>query len=217
MKQRTIIIADDHPFFRKGLLQLLRSVKRLKVIGEAETGPDALAMIEKMHPDAAVLDIDMPQMRGLEVLEEMNRKKIATSVIFMTMYKEPELVRRALSLGAKGYLLKESVVEELIQAITYVSSGKTYVSPAMAAIIASAEMPRTDAEVISIPGLDRLTQTERRVLRLVAENRSSKEISEELSISSRTVDNHRSHICEKLGITGTHALLRFALQNKDRL
>ena len=215
MKQRTIIIADDHPFFRKGLLQLLRSVKTLKVIGEAETGPDALAMIESLKPDAAVLDIDMPQMRGLEVLEEMNRKKFGTSVIFMTMYKEPELVRRALSLGAKGYLLKESVVEELIQALTYVASGKTYVSPAMAAIIASGELPRTDAAVI--PGLDRLTQTERRVLRLVAENKSSKEISDELIISSRTVDNHRSHICEKLGITGTHALLRFALQNKDRL
>ncbi len=215
MKQRTLIIADDHPFFRKGLLQLLRSVKTLKVIGEAETGPDALAMIEKIHPDAAVLDIDMPQMRGLEVLEEMNRKKLTTSVIFMTMYKEPELVRRALSLGAKGYLLKESVVEELIQALSYVASGKTYVSPAMAAIIASSEAPRADAVVL--PGLDRLTQTERRVLRLVAENKSSKEISDELSISSRTVDNHRSHICEKLGITGTHALLRFALQNKDRL
>lgn len=215
MKQRTIIIADDHPFFRKGLLQLLRSVKTLKVIGEAETGPDALAMIEKIHPDAAVLDIDMPQMRGLEVLEEMNRKKLTTSVIFMTMYKEPELVRRALSLGAKGYLLKESVVEELIQALTYVASGKTYVSPAMAAIIASSESPRTD--VVVLPGLDRLTQTERRVLRLVAENKSSKEISDELTISSRTVDNHRSHICEKLGITGTHALLRFALQNKDHL
>jgi DNA-binding NarL/FixJ family response regulator len=215
MKQRTLIIADDHPFFRKGLLQLLRSVKTLKVIGEAETGPDALAMIEKIHPDAAVLDIDMPQMRGLEVLEEMNRKKLTTSVIFMTMYKEPELVRRALSLGAKGYLLKESVVEELIQALSYVASGKTYVSPAMAAIIASSEAPRADAVVL--PGLDRLTQTERRVLRLVGENKSSKEISDELSISSRTVDNHRSHICEKLGITGTHALLRFALQNKDRL
>ncbi len=215
MKQRTLIIADDHPFFRKGLLQLLRSVKTLKVIGEAETGPDALAMIEKIHPDAAVLDIDMPQMRGLEVLEEMNRKKLTTSVIFMTMYKEPELVRRALSLGAKGYLLKESVVEELIQALSYVASGKTYVSPAMAAIIASSEAPRADAVVL--PGLDRLTQTERRVLRLVAENKSSKEISDELSISSRTVDNHRSHICEKLGITGTHALLRFALQNKDHL
>lgn len=215
MKQRTLIIADDHPFFRKGLLQLLRSVKTLKVIGEAETGPDALAMIEKIHPDAAVLDIDMPQMRGLEVLEEMNRKKLTTSVIFMTMYKEPELVRRALSLGAKGYLLKESVVEELIQALSYVASGKTYVSPAMAAIIASSEAPRADAVVL--PGLDRLTQTERRVLRLVGENKSSKEISDELSISSRTVDNHRSHICEKLGITGTHALLRFALQNKDHL
>jgi DNA-binding NarL/FixJ family response regulator len=133
----------------------------------------------------------------------------------MTMYKEPELVRRALSLGAKGYLLKESVVEELIQAITYVSSGKTYVSPAMAAIIASGALTGNDAA--ALPGLDRLTQTERRVLRLVAENRSSKEISEELNISSRTVDNHRSHICEKLGITGTHALLRFALQNKHRL
>lgn len=215
MKQRTIIIADDHPFFRKGLLQLLRSVKTIKVIGEAETGPDALSMIGTLKPDAAVLDIDMPLMRGLEVLEEMNRKKLTTSVIFMTMYKEPELVRRALSLGAKGYLLKESVVEELTQALAYIAAGKTYVSPAMAAIIAAGETPRTVTEVI--PGLDRLTQTERRVLRLVAENRSSKEISDELTISSRTVDNHRSHICEKLGLSGTHALLRFALQNKDRL
>ncbi|MFZ4621895.1 MAG: response regulator [Bacteroidota bacterium] len=214
MKQQTIIIADDHPFFRKGLLQLLRSVKNIKVVGEAETGRDALSMIGTLHPDAAVLDIDMPEMRGLDVLEEMNKKKSGTSVVFMTMYKEPELVRRALSLGAKGYLLKESVVEELIQCLSYVAKGKTYVSPVMAAVMAAE--PSRPAED-QLPGIDKLTQSERRVLRLVAENRSSKEISEELNISSRTVDNHRSHICEKLGITGTHALLRFALQHKDRL
>lgn len=211
VKKITILIADDHPFFRKGLRQMLAGDRTVTVIAEASSGTEALERIRKERPALAVLDIDMPGMRGLDVLSALSAERITTGVIFMTMYKEPELVRRAVALGALGYLLKESVIEEMEDCLRYVRSGRTFISPAMAAVMAGAP-----AEP-SVPGLSQLTPAERRVLRLVAQDKSSKEIADALHISPRTVDNHRTHICEKLGLSGTHALVRFALQHQDHL
>ena len=210
-----VLIADDHPIVRKGLRSSIEEDPGLIVIGEAADGETALAMIKKLKPDVAVLDIDMPKMDGLAVGRELAKQKLKTEIIFLTFHSDEDLFRAAIGIGGKGYILKDSASQEIVAGVRSVAAGRPFLSSAITAqMLQKKEAPAKKAgeELTS-----RLTPTERRVMHLIAQGKSSKDIGAELSIHYRTVENHRTNICRKFEIEGegANALLRFALQNKD--
>jgi len=210
-----VLIADDHPIVRKGLRSSIEEDPGLTVVGEASDGEMALAMIKKLKPDVAVLDIDMPKMDGLAVGRELAKQRLKTEIIFLTFHSDEDLFRAAIEIGGKGYILKDSASQEIVAGVRSVAAGRPFLSSAITAqMLQKKEAPAKKAgdELTS-----RLTPTERRVMHLIAQGKSSKDIGAELSIHYRTVENHRTNICRKFEIEGegANALLRFALQNKD--
>jgi DNA-binding NarL/FixJ family response regulator len=209
----TIVIADDHPLFRKGLRLSIEEDPSLRIVGEASDGAAALRLIEERMPDVAVLDIDMPEMRGLKVARMVQEKKLFVAVIILTIYKEEDMFNEAMNAGVRGYVMKETAVIDLLEAIKAVAMGQYYFSPAIAGYLVGRSQ-RAKHLLAEKPTLADLTPAERRILKLIAFNQTSKEIADELSISYRTVETHRTNIATKLNIHGSHSLLRFALENK---
>ena len=212
----TVFIADDHPIFRAGLRLVIEAETGIRVVGEAADGDDALTMIESLGPNVAVLDIDMPGRDGLEVARALRDRRSATRVIFLTLHKDALFLDAALDAGVHGYVLKESAATEIAGAIRSVHAGQQYVSPVLSSLLINRSR-RADALATEMPGLDTLTPTEVKVLRLVAEIRSTKEIAEALCISPRTVEHHRTSIAAKLELRGSHALTRFAVKHQSAL
>jgi DNA-binding NarL/FixJ family response regulator len=215
-KKTTILIADDHPLFRKGLKEVIVANERLSVVHESSDGADALKFIEEQKPEIAILDVDMPGLKGLDVAKAAEKKRLPVKIVILTMYNEADIFHRAMDLGVMGYVLKESAVDEILGCIKSVGAGKHFVSPALSGHLLgrSQRLSRKAEETL---GLNDLTKTERKVLGLIASNKSTKAIAEELFVSPRTVEHHRSHICSKLKLSGPNALLRFALEHKDML
>ena len=214
--QLRIVMADDHPVVRQGLRQMIEADKALSIVAEAGDGQTAFALIEQHWPDVAVLDIDMPQMDGFAVVRAMQRKNLAVEVVFLTMHSEEEIFQAAMDLGVKGYVLKDSAVTDIVQSIKTVAAGRPYLSPALSALLLDR---RRRADVLGAEqlGLHDLSPMERRVLKSIADNKSSKEIAAELFISPRTVETHRANICKKLNLHGSLALVKFALAHKSEL
>ena len=211
-----LVIADDHPLLRQGLRQVIESDSRLKVLAEAGDGKTAWERIETLQPDVAVLDIEMPELTGFDLVRAMRAKKIEVEVVFLTMYKDEDMFKEALDLGAKGYVLKDSAITEIVGCIHTVAAGRHYISPAISSFLIGRSTRSADL-VKQKPSLNDLTPTERRILRLIAETKTSKEIAAELFISHRTVENHRSNICQKLDLQGSHSLIKFAFDHKSQL
>ncbi len=211
-----ILIADDHPLFRQGLRKTLEAEPAFQIVQEAGDGQTALRGIRTLKPDICILDIQMPDLDGLEVVRQMHAQHLRTEVILLTMYKEEDLLNAALDLGVKGYVLKESAVDDIVQGVRSVARGQRYLSPALSDFLVSR---RAAAEALQTakPGLQRLTPAECRILKLIAQDKTSKEIADELGLSPRTVENHRSNICAKLNVHGIHSLVKFAYENKSRL
>jgi len=211
-----IVIADDHPLLRRGLHGVIETDPRLKVVAESGDGERALVQIDELKPQIAVLDVDMPRLDGLKVAREIEKRKLAAKVVFLTVHGEEDLFHAAMDSGAKGYLLKDTALIEIVRALRAVADGQIYVTPSlMAYLVRHSRQSRSLGE--RQPGLNDLTPTERRILSLVARERSSKEIAKELFLHYRTVENHRTHICQKLGLRGHNALFKFALQHKPQL
>ncbi len=211
-----IVIADDHPIFRQGLRQIIELDPLLKVSGEAGDGESALEQIRSHKPQVAVLDVDMPQMDGFEVAQSVRDERLPVEVIFLTMYKDERIFNRAMDLGVKGYILKDSAATEVVGGIKAVVAGQNYISPVLSTYLLNRSR-RAAVLAEQKPELNKLTQTERRVLKLIAEYKTSKEIADELFVSIRTIDAHRANICQKLELHGSHALLKFALEHKSEL
>jgi DNA-binding NarL/FixJ family response regulator len=215
-KEIRIVIADDHPVFRRGLCMVIASDPALKVVGEAENGDEAVARINELRPDVALLDIDMPGQNGFDVARQLQSLRIQPAIIFLTMHEDEALFNRAFDLGAQGYLLKDSAVSDIVTGIKTVTSGRNFISPSLSTFLVSrARRATTLAE--HKPSILDLTPTERRVLKLIAENNLTSDIAAKLGISLRTVENHRAHICQKLDLRGSNVLLKFALENKSQL
>jgi two-component system response regulator DegU len=215
-KPITVLVADDHPLFRKGLIDVLRAEPELKVVQEAGDGASALRLLKELRPDVMVLDIEMPQGGGMEVAREMQRLNLPAQIIFITAYKDPETFDEAMNLGVKGYVLKESAVTDIVAGIKTVAAGNRYISPSLSGLLFDrSRAAQTLRE--KVPGLDALTAGERRILKLVSQDRTSKEIAADLGLSARTVENHRANIAGKLGLSGSHSLLKFAYDNKSKL
>jgi DNA-binding NarL/FixJ family response regulator len=211
-----LVIADDHPIFRQGLVRIVESASDFELVGEAGDGDAALALIHSLRPAMAVMDVSMPGLTGLEILKRMKEEELAIDVVVLTMYREEEYFSEAMDLGAKGYLLKESAVGDLLQCLRVVADGGYYVSPLVSSYLIHRREKREDLRQ-RIPSLDTLTAAERQILSLIALNLTSKEIATRLHISHRTVQNHRANICTKLGLEGHNKLLQFAFEHRDLL
>ena len=212
----SVVLADDHPVFRQGLRQVIETDAQLQVVGEAVDGQEAIAKISETNAQVAVLDVDMPNGNGFEVARALKQNQVPVEVVFLTMHKDERFLNAALDLGVKGYLLKDSAVTEIIAGIKAVAAGEDYVSPALTTYLL--KRSRRAAQLVAEkPALDRLTPTERRVLALLGDYKTSKEIAAELFISIRTVERHRANICEKLDLRGAHALIKFATENRSEL
>jgi DNA-binding NarL/FixJ family response regulator len=211
-----IILADDHPVVRQGLRLMIESERQLSVIAEADNGRQALELIEKHQPQVAVIDVDMPEMDGFAVAREINRKKIAVEIIFLTMHSKAEIFYAAMDLGAKGFVLKDSAVSDIVASIKAVAAGQSYISPTLSSLLLNRRRRKENLETAQ-PGLHLLSPTELKVLKLIADGNASGEIAEILFISRRTVDAHRANISRKLNLQGNLSLVKFALENKSEL
>lgn len=211
-----IVIADDHPLFRSGLRQAVEKEALFVVVAEAGDGREALDAVRKHRPAIAVLDLDMPRMNGLDAARQIQRENLPVDIIILTMYDDEEMFNEAMDIGVLGYILKDSASTDIVRAIAAVSRGEYFISPAMSG--AAFQARQTDKTFTNERQmLLRLTPSEKLILKLVADNHTSVEIAEVLRISPRTVDNHRTNICQKLGVKGNNALLRYALMHRAHL
>lgn len=202
-----LVLADDHALFRKGLRKILEEADDLEVIGEASDGLELLHLLKNMTPDMVILDISMPNLRGIEAIYEIKKMHPGTKVLMLTMHKDKEYLYQAISAGADGYFLKKDADAELFSAIEKIRKGSIYVSPSLS------EESTGDWEQIR-QGFRKpvLTIREREVLNLIAEGKSNKEVAEHLFISVHTAERHRANIMDKLNLKKTADLVRYAIQ-----
>ncbi len=212
----SILIADDHPLFRKGLRQAILEYPAVSVVEEASDGEEALRKIQELRPTIAVLDISMPKKSGFDVAKVVAEHQWPVHLIFLTMHSDEEVFNAAMDLGVHGYVLKDSASGEILRCLEAVAEGKYFVSSGITDFLVR-RADRSRALRRQTPGLHDLTAMERRVLQLVAESRTSREIAERLHISPKTVDTHRSNIAKKLNLRGTHSLVKFAIEHKSSL
>lgn len=189
----TIIIADDHPLMLRGLSDFLTS-KGYNILGSAQDGQSAYNLIVKHKPDIAILDIRMPHKSGVEVAHECKKNNLSTKIILITFDKEEEVYEAALDAGVYGYILKEFAIEEIETCIAHVVMDEPYFSEEITSYL------NKSAEVSNPSILDKLTKSERKIILLIADQKDSQEIADELNISNRTVEKHRSNIVNKLGL-----------------
>ena len=197
-------------------MDVLHADAALEIVKEAVDGVEALRFIQELRPAVAVLDIEMPRLSGLEVATEIQKRCLPVELIFITAYKDPETFDEAMTLGVKGYVLKENAAIDIVAGIKAVARGERYISPSLSGLLfRRAESARTlRAER---PGLETLTPAERRILKSISLDQTTKEIAAELNLSHRTIENHRANISRKLGLQGSHSLLKFAYDNKSNL
>lgn len=214
-KEITVLIADDHPIFRKGLREIIVAEPGLRLLADVEDGLHALDAIRTQQPQVAVLDVDMPQQDGLSVARTIREESLPVAIVLLTMHRNERFFNAALDLGVQGYVLKDSASTEIVSAIQSVSRGQRFVTPLLTDYLLNRRQAENPTTIKT--GLSALTEAERRILKLIAQYKTSQEIADELFISIRTVDRHRANIASKLPLKGAHALLQFALEHKDTL
>lgn len=204
-----ILLVDDHPVVRDGIRASLSQATRMTVCGEATCGIDAVALGQQLDPDVVVMDIGLPDINGLEATRQLLEVRPQTLVVILTVYDNREYVLRAASLGARGYLVKNSPAAVLLEAIETVHGGRLYF-PAEVAELAARELKwrATPAPASEAP---ELSGRERQVLALVADGLSNREIADRLSLSVRTIETHREHIMDKLDIRNIAGLTKYAI------
>lgn len=203
--------ADDHPILCKGISHLIVQTEGLDWVGSAENGRDALEKIRAIQPDIAILDIEMPYLTGIDVAKTLLEEGTFTRFILLTLFKDKAFLNRALELGIKGFLLKESTEKEILECIRFVSEGKAYVNASMTQYMVN--QPNTANHVLA-----QLSTHEINILKLIARQKTSNEIADMLFISPKTVANHRTNISKKLDLNGEqNGLLKWAIEHKDLL
>lgn len=211
MKKYKIILADDHQMFRNGLINLLKDYDEYEVIGEAANGREAVTMVGELGPDIIVMDIGMPILNGLEAVRQISAHHSETLALMLSMYISEEYVKQALLAGVRGYILKESAFEELVWALNGITKGEHYLSPAVCSVVIKEYLKKFPGNAKKV-ALDNLTAREREVLQLVAEGKTTKQISKILYISPKTVEAHRSNIGNKLKAKNWQDLRDYAIR-----
>jgi two-component system, NarL family, response regulator NreC len=206
-----IVLADDHVMFRQGIKNILQKDKGLEVIGEAGDGLKLLELLNKATPDMIILDISMPNLRGIEATWEIKMILPQVKVLILSMHKDKEFVYSAISAGAEGYLLKEDADTELFAAIDKIRQKGRYISPLLLGDLTD-ELFQAHHKGQLTPQIEPLTTREREVLKFIAEGNSNKEVADLLFISVRTVENHRANIMRKLNIKSTANLIKYAIR-----
>jgi DNA-binding NarL/FixJ family response regulator len=213
MIQRRILLADDHPVFRRGLRAVIEETGRYQVVAEADNGEAAIQALAAHSPDLAVVDLAMPRKDGFEVARWAAERRPETRIVLLTLYKATAYVDRAVALGVSGYVVKDDAESQIVHCLDTVHDGEFYASPNLSR--PSAPPPPIVAS--DNRDLDKLTPAQRAVLRLVANYRTSREIAEVLGISVKTVENHRANSALRLNLHGPNALLRYAVRNREML
>ncbi len=208
-----VVIADDHHLFRQSIKSLLETTDDIEVVGEAADGQETLKLIQRKRPDVALVDIAMPLLNGIEATHRIQSLDSGTRVVILSMYSDEDMVRQALKNGAKGYLLKRSLVEELLLAIRSASIDEVYLSPSVAQAVLSGYLQNeTDDRTLS--PVDRLSSREREVLQLIAEGHTSQAAALILNVSAKTVETHRTNLTKKLKARSLPDLVRIALKHR---
>jgi DNA-binding NarL/FixJ family response regulator len=210
-KPVTIVLADDHTIVRQGLVKLLEVEPNFKVVGEAENGRDAVSKVEALMPDVVLMDIAMPMLNGIEATRQIKKIAPQTQVIILSMHSHDRYINELFSLGATGYLLKNSTGSDIINAIHAVVRGNHYLSPSISKLVVQ-EYISMKKKSTSDDLYGQLSNREREVFQMIAEGRSTREISDVLCISPSTVKTHRTKIMEKLQVENISQLVQFAIR-----
>ena len=205
-----VVLVDDHALVRQGFRRILEDDPELQVVGEASNGLDAIGLVKKTDPDVVVMDMAMPEMSGLHATMEIIKQRPGTKVLILSMYSDEQYVRNALDAGAKGYILKSAIENDLTRAVKAVAAGEQYLAPELSSVLIRAI--QTGSFEKAADPYDRLTQREKQVLQLIAHGKSNKEIAVMLDLSVNTVAVHRANLMSALGVHKTAELVLFAVK-----
>ncbi|HJY34835.1 MAG TPA: response regulator transcription factor [Vicinamibacterales bacterium] len=205
-----VVLVDDHALVRQGFRRILEDDPELTVVGEASNGTDAISLVKKTDPDVVVMDMAMPEMSGLHATMEIIKQRPGTKVLILSMYSDEQYVRNALDAGAKGYILKSAIENDLTRAVKAVAAGEQYLAPELSSVLIRAI--QTGSFEKAADPYDRLTQREKQVLQLIAHGKSNKEIAVMLDLSVNTVAVHRANLMSALGVHKTAELVLFAVK-----
>lgn len=214
MQEISLVIADDHPLFRSGVVSVLEKSGKYKVISETGNGSEALELILKFKPDAAILDFQMPDMNGIEITEKLKELNSSVKVILLTMHDAKKIFFKALDAGVKGYILKDDAVLEIVNAIESVTAGNEYISKSLVNVLVKKAITSSGNNKI-VDLLTELTVTEHKILALIADLKTNDEISDILFISKRTIENHKVSISKKLQLNSSRDLFKFGVQYSE--
>ena len=208
----SVVIADDHHVVREGIALVLQQEGDIKVVGQASNGEEAVTMIMQLNPDVTILDISMPKLNGIQTAQKLIRDGFKGKILMLTQYDKEEYVREAIQTGASGYLLKDSIKDDVITAIRKIISGETFFSPSISKLLVDEYFQQLKRKTSS-KSIPDLTPRETEVLQLIAEGYSTKQIADKLYLSARTVDFHRANISQKLGVHDIAGLTKYAIRH----
>ena len=211
MQKIRVVVADDHAILRAGLRMLINAQADMTVVAEAQDGIEAVTAVQRTEPDVAILDVTMPRSGGLDAIKEIVSRSRATRILLLTMHEEPAYLRTALSAGATGYVLKKSVDADLLTAIRGVHKGRTYVDSELAEVLVRDAISPEASDRDGSAARSLLSDRELQVLKLVAEGFSSREVAEQIFVSTKTVETYRSRFAEKLGLKSRAQIVQYAL------
>ena len=214
MKKTRILLVDDHHVVRRGVAGVIEDARpEWEVCGEASTGREAVAAAASLKPDVVVMDISMPDMNGLEATREILKNNPGTEVLILSVHESDQIVHDVLAAGARGYILKQDAGTDLIAALEAVRQHRLFFTARVSEVVLSGYLGRAGAEASADAPFRRLTPREIQIVQLVAESKSNKEVSNILQLSVKTVESHRAHIMEKLGLHSVAELVRYAIRN----
>lgn len=207
-----VLVADDHAIIREGLRVMLGNQPDMEVVGVAANGREAIRLVDEKEPDVAVIDISMPELNGIEAIQQILPRYPQMKVVVLSIHETKPYVHRALKAGARGYLIKETAGLEVVDAVRAVYRGERYLSQRIADLLTDGSFRKLETS-IEVSPLETLSSREREILQLVAEGKTSQEIAERLSISPKTVDTYRSRLMHKIGVEDMAGLVKFAIQH----
>ena len=206
-----VMLSDDHTILRTGLKMLIGAAEDMEVVAEAADGEEAIAQVETVRPEVVLMDISMPKIDGIKATKEIKRRFPETKVLMLTMHENDEYLFRTIQAGGSGYVLKKAADDEVLDAIRHVAGGGAFLRPAVTTRIVQDYLERVDKGE-EADSFGRLTDREQEILRLIAGGHTNSQIATMLVISVRTVESHRAHIMEKLGIHSRAELVKYALR-----